>query len=171
MNKPTLYILCGLPFSGKTTLVSKLSKSLRYPIVSIDDIRFERGFEWSNKPLSDTQWKDIFEESYNRTLSYLKEGKSVLYDSANQDRASRNRLKAVVVSDKFPAKVILLDVDVEVVRKRWLKNQSAKEQKRFHIPKIFFQQALDAFERPTEDENVVIYNQSMDLKQWINENF
>lgn len=38
MEKSTLYILCGLPFSGKTVLTKKLIEKLGYASVNIDDI-------------------------------------------------------------------------------------------------------------------------------------
>src|SRR5229473_1887259 len=96
MNAPTLYIMCGLPFSGKTVLATELSKRLDYQIVSIDSIREEKGFSWEdNDKVTSDDWENIFDESYARTLRYLGEGKSVIYDSANQDRISRDRLRTL----------------------------------------------------------------------------
>lgn len=36
MKTPRLYILCGLPFSGKTTLAKKLEKRLGFVLIDID---------------------------------------------------------------------------------------------------------------------------------------
>src|SRR5258707_7365859 len=109
MNEPVLYIMCGLPFSGKTTLAQTLSRRFRFPLVAIDTIREERGFTWEdNAKVTVEDWKGIFHESYKRTLEYLEERKSVLYDSANQDRVSRDRLRDLAQSGNFTSKVILV---------------------------------------------------------------
>ncbi len=110
-EKPTLYILCGLPFSGKSRLARELSQRFGFPIVSIDTIRENRGFSWEeNEKVTIEDWKSIFEESYQVTLSLLRSGKNVLYDSANQDRVSRDKLRSLVAEGGFPTKVIFLDV-------------------------------------------------------------
>src|SRR5713226_7177230 len=166
MNSPILYIMCGLPFSGKTVLTNELSKRFGFQIVCIDTIREEKGFSWEdNDKVTSDDWKNIFDESYARTLRYLGEGKSVIYDSANQDRVSRDRLRKLAKSGNFESKVIFVDMAVDEVRKRWLKNQETKE--RFHLPEKFLQAAIDTFEKPTPDENVLAYHQSMDLETWI----
>src|SRR6266852_5406016 len=120
MNEPTLYIMCGLPFSGKTVLAQKLSDRFGFPIVGIDNIREERGFSWEeNAKVTAEDWKAIFDESYERTLAYLKERQSVIYDSANQDRVSRNRLRSLAQRGKANSKVILVDVPEDEIRQRW----------------------------------------------------
>src|SRR5258708_7804853 len=124
MSEPILYIMCGLPFSGKTTLAQELSKRFGIAIVGIDNIREERGFSWlENEKVTAEDWKSIFDESYKRTLAHLEEHKSVLYDSANQDRISRDRLRQIAHYGEVSSKVIFLDVPEGEIRKRWIKNQ------------------------------------------------
>jgi len=167
---PVLYIMCGLPFSGKTVLAQTLSRRFGLPIVGIDNIREERGFTWEeNVKVTAEDWKAIFDVSYERTLAYLKERKSVIYDSANQDRISRDRLRNLAQRGKSIAKVILVDVPEGEIRKRWLNNQATKE--RFHLPEKYLQAAIDTFEKPTEDENVITYRQSIDLETWTADKF
>ncbi len=45
---PRVYILCGLPFAGKTTLARTLAQHLDLPRVSIDEINGERGLGFDN---------------------------------------------------------------------------------------------------------------------------
>ena len=162
--------MCGLPFSGKTVLATELSKRFGFQVVGIDTIREEKGFSWEdNDRVTSDDWKNIFEESYARTLRYLAAGQGVLYDSANQDRASRDRLRKLAKSGNFESKVILVDVAVNELRARWLKNQATKE--RFHLPEKFLQAAIDTFEKPTSDENVLTYRQLMDVETWIADKF
>lgn len=137
--------------------------------MNIDDIKFAHGFEWADDDrVPDDAWAKIFQESYKKTLKYLEEGSSVLYDCANQDRASRDRLRAVAASGNFPTKVLHVDTPVEVVKQRWLKNKTSKE--RFDLPEDIFQSTIDTYEPPTSGENVMVYNQSVDLASWIKNN-
>ena len=167
---PTLYILCGLPFSGKTVLAKQLTDKLGFAVVGIDAIRENRGFSWEdNEKVTTEDWQSIFQESYDRTLALLARGKSIIYDSANQDRISRDRLRALAAKGGYPTRVIFMDVPEREVRGRWLQNQ--KSGQRFHLPEKWFQAAIDTFEPPTADENVIRYNQRMDFEKWVQEHF
>lgn len=166
--KPTLYIMCGLPFSGKTILAQKISDKLGYPIVSIDTIREEHGFTWEeNEKVIAKDWEEIFNESYSTTSKHLKSGQSVIYDSANQDRISRDKLRKLAEKSNANTKVIFLDVHEEEIRRRWAENQVTKE--RFHLPEKYLQAAIDTLEKPLISENVVNYNQNMNLNEITNQ--
>lgn len=170
MLEPILYIMCGLPFSGKTTLAQALTRQLGFPIVGIDNIREERGFSWEdNAKVTAEDWKSIFNESFERTLAYLKDHKCVIYDSANQDRASRDRLRNLAQTGNFNSRVIFVNVPEDEIKRRWLKNQETNE--RFHLPEKYLQAAIDTFEKPADDENVVVYNPNIDLDTWIADTF
>ena len=84
---PTLLILCGLPFSGKTVIARRLNERYGFPVVCIDEIKFAHGFPWiENSPITAADWDRIFTESYDRTRALLREGKTVVYDCANLQR-------------------------------------------------------------------------------------
>ena len=170
MNIPTLYILCGLPFSGKTVLTKQLVEKLDFAKVNIDDIKFSHGYEWADDDhVPDKAWDKIFKESHEQTIKYLKEGKSVLYDCANLDLPSRDKLRKLASDNGFSAKLIFVDVPLETVKERWQANRTSKE--RFDLPDGIFQAALDSWEPPTKDENPIRYTQEMELETWIKENF
>lgn len=151
--KPTLYIMCGLPYSGKTMLAQSMSKQQNLPVVSIDAIREERDLSWEdNERVTKADWDTIFAEVYTRLAQHLDAGQSVIYDSANQDRASRDELRAFAIQHHSNTQVIYLDVPIETSMSRWQQNQATK--KRFHLPKKWLQAAIDTLEPPTVDENV-----------------
>ncbi len=166
MKKPILYIFCGLPFSGKTTLAKEILKTRPDLVfVSIDDIKFAHGFLWSEgERMTTEEWQKIFDESYEKTQRALKDGKSVLYDSANQSRISRDTLREIAKEVGADSKVIFMNISEKIVRERWRQNQESKE--RFHLPERFFNAAFDNYEPPTEDENLVVFNQSDDITKW-----
>lgn len=166
---PILYILCGLPFSGKTILAKKLAEKFGFEQVSIDEIRFAHGFPWEDSKITAKDWQKIFDESYQRTQEFLQNGKSVLYDSANQDRVSRDRLRKLAKEVGVAAKVIWLDIPLEIIKKRYKENTITQE--RFHLPEKFFNMAVNTYEVPKKDENVIRYTNAMDFNVWAEENF
>jgi predicted kinase len=106
----TLYILCGLPYSGKTYLASKIIAETGCAYVSIDAILKDLGYDWDTNNLPDEQgWKQVFDASYQKSRDALKEGLNVLYDSTNHTKASRNALRAVARDVGATANVIYVN--------------------------------------------------------------
>lgn len=157
MSKPTLIIMCSLPFSGKTVLAQKISQKRGVSIVSIDAIREERGFSWEdNDRVTATDWDSIFDEVYHRLAQELDAGRSVIYDSANQDRASRDKLRAFAKQHHAETELIYLDVPLATIMQRWEENQQTKA--RFHLPKKWLRAAIDTLEPPKSDEKPYVCN-------------
>ncbi|MBI2442304.1 MAG: ATP-binding protein [Candidatus Levybacteria bacterium] len=170
MQSPTFYIFCGLPFAGKTVLTKKLIDKLGFVPVNIDDIKFARGFEGvSDDDVSDEDWQKIYQKSCDISHKCLNEGKSVLYDSSNLTRAIRDDIRKNMAKCNFSIKVLWLDIPFDIVKERYQKNKIKKE--RFDIPNNIFQEAIDTYEPPTEDENMILYTQDMDFDTWIKKNF
>lgn len=44
MNRATLFILCGLPYSGKSTLAKELVSCLGFKAVSMDEVMDKKGY-------------------------------------------------------------------------------------------------------------------------------
>ena len=152
MPQPTLIIMCGLPFSGKTVLAKKISQKRDISVVSIDEIREERGFSWEdNDRVTAADWSSIFDEAYRLLTHELDDGRSVIYDSANQDRASRDELRALALAHNARTELIYLDVPLTTIMQRWQENQKTKA--RFHLPKKWLQAAINTLEPPTPEEN------------------
>lgn len=170
MEKPIQYILVGLPFSGKTTLSRAISETLGIPRVNLDEIKFEMGFEGvSDNAVTHEQWTKIFNETDRRVVEYLKSGKSVLHETSWTKKWKRDRARKLATDLGLDSKVLFVNVPEKVARERWLKNRT--EQQRFDIPEDIFEEAAKDFEIPTEDENLLIYDQSVSVEEWIRQNF
>ncbi len=154
-SEKTLYILCGLPYSGKTYLALKIVEKTKCIYVSIDNILKDLGYDWdSNKLPNEQGWKQVFGISYRKSQETLKNGLNVLYDSTNHTRASRDILRKVAHNIGANTKVIYVDVPIEVVWKRWTENSAVKN--RFVVNKKLVEMTIESFEAPTEDENLLI---------------
>jgi len=170
MKDPIQYVLCGLPFSGKTTLAEELEKRLGYARVNIDEIKSQHGFAGvSDDDISDDQWTEIFNDLESRVVNYLKKGQSVLSETAWINKTWRNRARKVASIEGIDTKIIYIEIPESVVRDRWLKNKQTKE--RFDIPEKVFEESIRDFEIPSSDETVIIYKESMNLDSWISDNF
>src|SRR5690349_13392248 len=66
MPTPRLYILCGLPFAGKTTLAGVLSDRLGLARLALDDIISEWGVGLDGRPIPAEHWAAAYNEAYRR---------------------------------------------------------------------------------------------------------
>jgi predicted kinase len=84
LSGPTLYILCGLPFAGKTTLARALFKHCGFVHLDLDSTARAKGL-FPEEGVDDEQWSQIFREAYECTAALLVSGKSVVFDAMNTD--------------------------------------------------------------------------------------
>lgn len=161
-----LYILTGLPYSGKTTLTKELVKRFGFSSVSMDDVMDEKGYEVEQMTQED--WNMVYSEGYERLKKLLSEGKTVVLDLGNLKRSERKTARQIAESLGSGYKLIYLNIPVSVIKERWAKNEETKE--RGQLEQVTLDRALGMFEEPTSDENYIIYNQTVSLDKWIKEN-
>ena len=169
MKKQIHYLLVGYSFAGKTTLAKELGKRFGFKRLSIDDVKFEIGYQdVSDDDVPDEAWKKIFEELDLRITENLKEGKTILNEYAWITKKWRDRARKIAYDLGIETKIIFVDTSEEVVRKRWQKNKKRNE--RFDVSEDVFEEAIKTFEKPSEEENVILYKETDDFESWINKN-
>ena len=89
MNKPVLYVMIGLPASGKSSLAEEIAWTKDATIISSDAIRKE----WYGDESIQGNPAKIFEEMRKRTVSVLENGRNVVYDATNLTLKSRSFLR------------------------------------------------------------------------------
>ena len=151
----TLWILCGLPYSGKTYVAKKIIEQTSCVYVSIDNILAELHYDWNTNKLPDTEgWKKVFDISYQQTKEALEKDLNVLYDSTNHTKASREKLREVANNISADARVIYIDVPEKIIVDRWQENKRQKS--RFVLDENLLNQTISAMEVPSSDEGVII---------------
>lgn len=165
MKNPCLYILCGLPFVGKTILARALERTCGISRVAIDDINTERGIWNDETGMSPEEWTNTYNEAYQRIGLLLSQRKSVVDDSVNYTKALRDRLRAIAEAYHAQTVVIFVDTPVAEAQRRWRENRGTTA--RADVRDSDFAEVLDHFEPPTENEHVLRYDGSMPVDDWI----
>ncbi|HUZ40154.1 MAG TPA: ATP-binding protein [Acidimicrobiales bacterium] len=145
--------MCGLPYSGKTFFSKRFSAENGYRLVSIDDVRESLGFFWGKTDTDAQNWQEVFRVVDDLIVSTLNQGESVVYDSANQDEASRSRYRKLAESLGCNSKIVFVNTSMEVIQERRLDNQGSLV--RAHIPQETFESAIQTFV-PPKDADVII---------------
>ena len=106
-DNPTVYMMVGLPGSGK----SYLATTFGCPVVSSDDIRAEL----CNGNLDDKDNNEkVFQEVHRRIKDYLKNGQSCVLDATNLSRKRRKHFVSTVPSGVNKV-VILVATEIDLI--------------------------------------------------------
>src|SRR3989338_593974 len=165
-SKTTLYIMTGLPYAGKTMLRNALVKRFDFNSVSLDEII--AGRKHKIERMSPADWKATYQEAYDRLGKLLADSKTTIFDSCNLYRHEREGARLVAENARANCKLIYVNTPPAKVRKKWLINQQTKE--RSSLTKDFFDMTIRIFEKPTPEENPLIYNPMESLDDWIQKN-
>ena len=169
MKEPHLYILCGLPFAGKSTLARELVSFRNFALLDMDAINGERGLGLDGQPISPDDWDITYAEFYSRIDRLLATGQRVIADAANFIRTQRDQLRAIAQKYHAQSTVIYVNLPAAVVRERWQRNRQSGQ--RYDVRDDDFAHVVDHFQPPTDDEHVIYYDQSLPLDEWISQNF
>ncbi|MDP2671932.1 MAG: ATP-binding protein [Candidatus Daviesbacteria bacterium] len=165
--RPTLYILCGLPYSGKTTLRKALVKRLNLVYVSVDEIMKAKDMWRSGHPTQD-DWNIAYSEAYEKLKGLLKQKRNVILDLGNLEFQERETARQI--AEALEAKYILIYVNtpIEEITRRRKENKVTKI--RGHLEDSLLKSAIDKFNKPSAEENPIIYNSQENIDEWIKQN-
>ena len=85
----TLYMLIGLPGSGKSTVAKEMAETEDTIIVSTDKIREELFGDEAIQNNEKYSGVNVFERAYTLISIYLRNGYSVIFDATNTKRKYR----------------------------------------------------------------------------------
>jgi predicted kinase len=105
----TLYLMCGISFSGKTTLARKIIERLQCAYISLDDINAERGL-WGGDGIPVEEWERTHALARVRLATWMATGKDAVVDDVNSLRWLRDRWRAAASANCYRTVVIYLDI-------------------------------------------------------------
>lgn len=156
--------MCGLPFSGKTTLSKAISEYLNIPRVSFDEVFGEKV-----RNNSVVEWEKVTQICEDKIGDILKSGSSVIYDNLGDRFEHRERARNLAERNGAKVVVVYIKVSKDEVIKRRIDNLTTQD--RHQVSNENFDNALNNFETPKNDEKVVVFDQDQDVESWIENNF
>lgn len=161
----TLYIMCGVGFSGKSTLSKKIAEYKNAVLVSQDDIYFEKERELNLSEDSDKDWKQVLSIAKSKIKYNLTNGRSVVFDHTNLRRSFRDKLRSMAKGLNAEFVTIYLDTPLNLQIERRLKNQETWG--RHDVKQRHLDYAHTTLEIPKKDENVLVFTPEKDLNSWL----
>lgn len=113
---PTIYIMRGLPASGKSTYAAALSEETGAEVVCRDELRMALHGQWWSGDKSKEREVTFYEKSL--VVDNVKNGKSVIIDATHLSSSAIPPWKAVARQYRADIKVIDIPVDIETCIKR-----------------------------------------------------
>ncbi|MFB4353188.1 ATP-binding protein [Microbacterium sp. LS_15] len=107
---PLLILMCGLSFSGKSTLALELRSRLDVEVLSLDVINAERGL-YGGQGISGEEWQKTHQIAQARALHTLTGGRSVIIDDTASRRFLRDAWREIAIRAAAQFRIICLDID------------------------------------------------------------
>jgi len=118
--KQALYIVTGLPYSGKTTLTNELVKRFGFAVASVDEF-LDKG-SYVVEKMTQEDWNKVYSQAYKKLKELLGEGKTVIFDGGSLRKSERQTLKNIVESMNILSKLIYVNTTKEEIIKRRTEN-------------------------------------------------
>jgi predicted kinase len=168
-----LYILCGIAFSGKSTLAREISQHTGATYISRDNIfiELEKALKQKLKlkKLSqeddDRIWKESFILVHTDIDKMLKNGKSVSYDDVNLTFSERELARKLALDNDAIPIIVHVDTPEPITRQRIIRNKETNE--RHQVSERNILEAINQFEPPSKSEKPIIFKYDDDLKIWL----
>jgi predicted kinase len=164
MPKPILYILCGLPFSGKTTFARILANQCDFIHLDLDALVRAKNL-FPEEGINEEQWGAVFREVQQQVAGLLTSGKSVIVDAVNYDRVGRDRLRTIARQCDSSVHVIYINLPLEQIEQRRQANQANPQ--RPPVRDKDLTELITEFEIPTIDENLLVFDGIQSISEWI----
>lgn len=155
--------MCGLPFSGKTYLSKKIAEKLSIERISYDEL-------WNEihaKETRDPSWEELCSIAEARIRDELKADRSVVYDTLNDTKGNRDKLRVIAKDVGGEAIVVYTKASRELIEKRRTESKNTGE--RHIVSEDNFIQAFDRFEEPVGDEVMMVRPSEEDIDAWLDQ--
>ena len=162
----TLYVMSGLPFSGKSTVSKEISHHLGIKRISFDEV-------WVNSPYipgdNDIEkWQYISQKCEDLVVEELINNRGVIYDNLGDRFEHREKMRQLAKNNNADFKLIYIDISKEESIRRRMQNITKKDH--HSVSDENFNNALSTFEIPTSSEHPIIFTPDQNIEEWITQN-
>ena len=159
-----LFMMCGIAFSGKTTVAKQLSQALSCAYVSLDDINAERGLH-GGEGIAVEEWERTHSIALQRMRNLMGRSQDLVLDDTNCFRWLRDRYRQSARENGYSAELIYLDVPLQVVQARIVENSVTASRRSIELNR--FAEHVREFEVPHADEAATVFRNPEDVSRWI----
>ena len=156
--------MCGIAFSGKTTVAKRLSEALGCAYVSLDDINAERGLHGGEGVAVD-EWEKSHSVATERMKQLMAHSEDIVLDDTSCFRWLRDRYKGLADENGYLAELVYLDVRLQDVQARMARNSLTASRR--PIEAKIFAEHVRRFEAPQVDEAATVLRDSEEISRWI----
>ena len=161
---PELIVLCGLAFSGKSTIARRVAQELGAELISYDAINAARGFD-GGTVIADAEWEKTSLRAAEQAGEALAAGRSVVIDDTFSHRFLRERFAKMAEAAGMPFVLLFVDTPLAVIEARIADNTLTGY--RGHIAPDVFAHHRDRFQFPGDDENPIRVASEDDVERWL----
>ena len=162
-------LICGLSFSGKSTLGKAISERFGYVEVDVDETKMNLfGQNCKDEGLYPDDWARIYAETDQLIENFLKSGRSVVDASRNFSKMERNTAKTIADRAGVPIITIYVDTPEQITRQRLLENRPHPTRR--DVTDKDFEDVISAMEPPMADEYPLLFHYLSDIEDWLSEN-
>jgi predicted kinase len=159
-------IICGLSFSGKSTLGNAIAERFGYEEVDVDVTKISLyGQSTKDEDLQSEDWARIYTETDQLIENLLKSGKSVVDASRNFSKTERNIAKDIACKMGVPLITVYVDTPEKIARQRLHDNRHNPTRR--DVTDQNFEDLIRAMQPPTLDEHPVIFHYFSDIDGWL----
>lgn len=167
MTTPTLYLLCGLAFSGKTTLAAALRRRLGGTVVSSDAINARRGLHGGDG-LPAEEWARTHRLALAEVEELMRRGvAAVVVDDTNCYRFLRDDYRLLARRHGYAVRLLVLEVPLAELRRRMAANENSRGRRGLQ-PEVF-EEHRRGFEWPGDDERPLPVPAAVPARRWVEE--
>lgn len=160
--------MCGLPFSGKSTVARFISEETAATLISFDELWKEKCGAYPTGTVDEIRWELIHSKALVEIEIALRNGATVVYDDLNHVESLRNHLRQLARTFHAQMKVIFLDIPTNILNKRRLVSLQANDRHRVKQSNIDIASAQ--FEVP-RGKDVMAIGPDTELKSWVSTHF
>jgi predicted kinase len=163
-----LYLLCGMPFSGKTTLGKSVAQYLNAPYISLDEINEARDL-FGGEGIPVEEWEKTHYLAIEQLQNLMLSQQNIILDDTNCFRWLRDRFRNCGAQYGYQTTLIFLNVPFTEIKQRIAAN--SQNPTRNKVKQEIIEEMNQTFESPQADERTINYSPEQSIKEWIGQYF
>ena len=159
-----LFMMCGIAFSGKTTVAKQLSQAVGCAYVGLDDINAERGLHGGDG-IAVEEWDRTHNIALERMRELMAGSEDIVLDDTNCFRWLRDRYRESAHENGYIVELVYLEIPLQDVQARIVQNSMTASRR--SIGSNILGEHVREFEAPQADEAATVLRNPEDVSRWI----